>query len=118
MDDERVWAFEDSLWRADEAHYHRVIDKTCLMVTAVPPYIMTGEDAAARVSKTPRWDEIVFSDKRISRPHDGLIVIAYRVMAKNPGAEAYDARCTSTYLKNGDGDWTVVQHHQAPVLAD
>lgn len=116
MNDDEVWAFEDSLWRADAAHYHASIDDNCLMVVPSPPYITTGAAAADAVAKTPRWDQVAFSEQRVARPQDGLIVIAYRIMAEKPGAEPYDARCTSVYLER-DGKWTVVEHQQSPVLA-
>ena len=118
MDDSQIWNFEENLWQADEAHYRASIDDDCLMVVAAPPYIMTGEEAVAAVSNTPRWDSVVFSETRVSRPQDGLIVIAYRVMAEKSGADAYAARCTSTYLRREGGDWAVVQHQQTPALAD
>jgi hypothetical protein len=117
MDDEQIWAFEDSLWRADEAHYRASIDDACLMIVAAPPYVMTGEAAVEAVSQTRRWEKAAFSENRISRPGEGLIVIAYRLMAEKPGTEPYDARCTSTYLQGDNGNWTVIQHQQAPVLA-
>ncbi len=117
MNDDQAWAFEDSLWRADEAHYRESIDAACLMVVPGPPYIVTGDEAATAVANTPRWDKVDFSETRLSRPHDSIIVIAYRVLAEKPDAEAYDARCTSTYREGDDGKWTVVQHQQTPVLA-
>lgn len=117
MDDGRIWNFETSLWQADPEHYHESIDDACLMVTPAPPYVMTGAEAAAAVSQTPRWDEVAFSEQRVSRPQEGVIVIAYRVLATKHDAEPYDARCTSVYHKNEAGDWTVIQHQQTPVLA-
>ena len=118
MDDDRIWAFEDRLWRADAQHYHDAIDAECLMVIAAPPYIMTGMEAADVVSKTPRWSTVEFSEQRVSRPQTGLIVIAYRVLAAKEEASPYDARCTSVYHKTDADTWTVVQHQQSPVLAD
>lgn len=118
MNDDEVWDYEQSLWTADEAHYRESIDPACLMVVPAPPYVVDGEAAVAAVSKTPRWTKADFSEQRIARPADGVVVIAYRVMAEKPGAEAYDARCTSTYRQGEAGKWTVVQHQQAPVMAN
>lgn len=115
MDDERVWAFEESLWKADAEHYHDCIDASCLMVVPMPPYILTGMEAADAVSTTPQWDAVRFSDTKIARPHEGLIVIAYRAEATR-GEEAYDAHCTSTYIRLSHENWRVIQHQQTPRL--
>lgn len=31
MDDDRVWKFEESLWRASEDRYHDRVDPECVM---------------------------------------------------------------------------------------
>ncbi len=116
MDDERIWAFEDSLWRATPEHYRESIDDACLMVVPSPPFVLSGAEAVAAVSNTPRWAEAAFSEQRVSRVQEGLIVIAYRMWATKPDAGPYDAHCTSVYHKNVDGKWTVIQHQQTPVL--
>lgn len=116
MDDARVWGSEEGLWTADAERYAATIDAACLMVLPDKPHIFSGEAAVDEVSRTPRWSEVEFSDKSVSRPQDGLIVIAYRVTASR-GAERYNARCTTTYRRLGHDDWRVVQHQQSPVSA-
>lgn len=117
MDDTRVWSFEDSLWRADRAHYAESLDEGYLAVVAAPPYILSGKGAADVLAKTPDWDEVNFSEQHVSRPQEGLIAIAYRVDARKE-EEAYAARCSSVYRRVSHEHWTVVQHQQTPVLAD
>lgn len=116
MDDERVWAFEESLWTGDAAHYRESIDESCLMVVPQPPYVLESDAAVAAVSDTPRWDAATFSEQRIVRPQEGLIVVAYRVEATREGADAYVAHCTSTYRRLAHEVWKVVQHQQTPPL--
>ena len=116
MDDERIWAFEDSLWRATAEHYRESIDNACLMVVPAPPFVLSGAQAVAAVSKTPRWAEAKFSESKVSRVQEGLIVIAYRMLATRPDADPYDAHCSSVYHEDADGKWTVIQHQQTPVL--
>lgn len=116
MDDEQIWAFEDSLWRATPEHYRESIDPACLMVVPAPPFVLSGEAAVAAASNTPRWAEAKFSETRVSRVAAGLIVIAYRMLATTPGADPYDAHCSSVYREAADGKWTVIQHQQTPVL--
>lgn len=112
MDDGRVWEFEASLWTADAEHYRRSIDDACLMVVPAEPFVMGGEEAIAAVSRTPRWSSVAFENQRVSRPQEGMIVVAYSVRAEKAGAETYSAHCTSTYRRLGHEDWRVIQHQQ------
>ena len=114
MDDDRVWTFEESLWTADAEHYRESIDDECLMVVPTPPFVMSGEEAIAAVSATPRWTDVSFTERRVARPQEGLIVIAYQVRASKDGEDVYEAHCTSTYRRRGHEDWTVIQHQQTP----
>lgn len=115
MEDDRVWAFEESLWTADAEHYRESIDESALMVVPQPPYVLESQAAVAAVSQTPRWESVSFSDGRIVRPQEGLIVIAYGVEATK-GDERYVAHCTSTYRRLEHDVWRVVQHQQTPPL--
>lgn len=118
MDDDRVWAFEKSLWTGDAEQYHALIDEECAMVVPAPPYALQGEAAKKAVSDTPRWDEVEFADGKIVRPQEGLIVIAYRADAKRGDGEGYTAWCTSTYRRLAHDEWRVVQHQQTPPLRE
>lgn len=113
MDDARIWGSEEGLWMADGDRYRAIIDPECLMVLPDRPHVFSGEDAVAEVSRTPRWTEVAFSDQTVSRPQEGLIVIAYAVRAAR-GADAYEAWCTTTYRRLEHDQWRVVQHHQTP----
>ena len=115
MDDDRVWAFEESLWTADPDHYCESIDDECLMVLPTPPFVHTGAQAIQAVIDTPRWSEVTLSERQVARPQEGLIVVAYRAEAKR-GDEAYEAHCTSTYRRLSHEQWRVVQHQQTPPL--
>lgn len=122
MDDDRIWAFEESLWTASPDRYAQSIDGACLMVLPAPPYVFTGRQSVEAVSNTPRWDQVQLSEHEVSRPQEGLIVIAYRAEASR-GEERYVAHCTSTYrhLPGASGEraedrWQVVQHQQTPSI--
>lgn len=116
MDDTRVWEFETGLWTGDADHYRQSVDDDCLMVLPAPPFVFDGEAAIKAVADTPRWDSVTLSDQRISRPQDGLIVVAYGVEAQRDGSEPYRAHCTSTYRRLSHEEWRVVQHQQTPPL--
>ena len=115
MDDDRVWAFEKSLWVGDADHYRELIDDECLMVLPQPPFVMSGRQAIEAVADTPRWSDVAISNGQISRPQEGLIVIAYNAKASR-AEETYEANCTSTYRRLSHEVWRVVQHQQTPPL--
>ncbi len=114
MEDQRVWAFEESLWTADATRYRESIDDACLMVLPKPPYVMSGSQAIEAVSATPRWSAVELTERQVTRPQEGMIVVAYRAMARKADGEAYEAHCTSTYRRLSHEDWRVVQHQQTP----
>lgn len=114
MEDQRVWEFEESLWTADADHYRESIDDECLMVLPELPFVMGGGEAIEAVSKTPRWSRVEISERRVSRPQEGLIVIAYKARAEREGTPPYEAYCTSTYRRLAHEEWRVVQHQQTP----
>lgn len=116
MDDNRVWSFEKGLWVGDADHYRELVDGECLMVLPHPPFVMSGTQAIEAVAKTPRWSNIDISNGQISRPQEGLIVIAYNAKASRDD-ETYEANCTSTYRRLSHEEWRVVQHQQTPPLA-
>jgi len=112
VDDDRIWAFEESLWTADAEHYRESIDDACLMVLPAPPYVMSGEQSVQAVIDTPRWSRVELSERQVSRPQEGLIVIAYKARAEREDSAPYEAYCTSTYRRLGHEQWRVVQHQQ------
>lgn len=114
MDDERVWEFESGLWTGDEEHYRALIDEHCLMVLPAPANLVSGEEAMAAVAATPRWTDVDFEERLVSRPEEGLIVVAYRVVARR-GDQSYRAQCSSTIRRRAHEDWQVVQHQQTPL---
>lgn len=116
MDDGRVWSFEESLWTGDAAHYRELIDDECLMVVPQPPYVLGGQEAVDAVSDTPRWSKVTMSEKRVSRPQEGLIVIAYSAEASKDDGESYRAHCTTTIRRLEHDVWRVIQHQQTPPL--
>jgi hypothetical protein len=112
MDDERIWSFEESLWKGGADVYRERIDDECLMVLPREPFVMSGREAIEAVTDTPRWDEVALSDREVRRPQEGLIVIAYKAQARR-AEQSYAAHCTSTYRRLAPESWRVVQHQQS-----
>ena len=115
MDDDRIWQLEETLWLGDAETYRTLIDDECVMVLPAQPYVYTAGAAIEAVASTPRWDVVAFSDRKVQRPEEGLIVIAYQAEASR-GDEAYKAWCTTTMRRRGPDDWLVVQHSQLPPI--
>ena len=115
MQDDRLWGFEQSLWLEGRENYREKVDPEVVMVLPQPPYALIGEDAIAAVIATPVWDRAELTDRRVSRPQEGLIVVAYRVRAeKDGGGAGYEAWCSSVYRRLEHEVWRVVQHQQTP----
>ncbi|WP_258042792.1 nuclear transport factor 2 family protein [Sphingomonas sp. NBWT7] len=118
VEDQRLWAFEESLWVGDADHYRELIDDECVMVLPEQPFVLTGAQAIEAVADTPRWTEVAFSEQQVMRPQEGLIAIAYKAEAKRDD-KAYTAYCTTTMRRLEHDVWRVVQHQQTvpPVVA-
>ena len=116
MDDDRLWGFEQSLWIEGPDNYREKVDPEVVMVLPHPPFLLSGEQAIASVAETPTWDRAELSERVVSRPQDGLIVVGYRVRAEKDGHAGYDAWCTSTIRRLEHEVWRVVQHQQLPAL--
>lgn len=112
MDDARLWGSEKSLWTTDQAGYQTVIADDALMVLPGHQNVLVGADAIHAVSATPKWTEVTFTQQNVSRPQEGLIVVAYAVEASKDN-ERYSARCTTTYLRLAHEEWCVIQHQQS-----
>ncbi|WP_267386965.1 DUF4440 domain-containing protein [Sphingomonas sp. GC_Shp_3] len=116
MDDDRLWSFEQSLWTEGPDNYREKVDAEVVMVLPHPPFVYNGDAAIDAVAATPVWAQADLTERQVSRPQEGLIVIGYRVKASRDG-EAYEAHCTSTIRRIEHEVWRVVQHQQTPVLA-
>jgi hypothetical protein len=114
VEDRRIWEFEQELWLGGADVYRSRVSDHCLMALPAAPFLFDGEGAIAAVEDTPRWDQVELIDRRVERPQEGLIVIAYRAQASRQG-QSYHALCTSTLLRQGHEDWVVVQHQQTPI---
>ena len=111
MEDARIWEMEEKLWHGGDEVYERLVDENAVMALPAEPFLFSRDAAKAAVKDTPRWDDIRFSGQKVSRPHEGLIVIGYQVEASR-GEETYRCFASSTLMRRGHDDWTVVQHSQ------
>ena len=117
MDDDRLWGFEQSLWIEGPDNYREKVDEAVGMALPRPPYLFVGGDAIETVVETPVWERAELTERQVTRPQEGLIVIGYRVQATREGHAGYEAHCTSVIRRLEHEVWRVVQHSQLPLLA-
>ncbi|MBB5714944.1 nuclear transport factor 2 family protein [Sphingomonas aerophila] len=117
MDDDRLWSFEQSLWTEGPDNYREKVDDQVVMVLPQPPYVYVGQAAIEAVASTPVWESAELTDRQVTRPQEGLIVIGYHVRAERDGHAGYEAHCTSVIRRLDHEVWRVVQHQQTPLLA-
>ena len=115
MEDDRIWEMEGKLWRGGADVYEQLVDEQVVMALPAEPFIFSREGAIKAVENTPRWEDVRFSDQKVSRPEEGLIVIGYKVDASR-GDERYCCYASSTMRRRGHEDWAVVQHSQVVPL--
>jgi hypothetical protein len=111
MEDARIWEMEEKLWHGGAEVYEALVDDEVVMALPAEPFIFSRDAAINAVKNTPRWEQVRFSDQKVSRPQEGIIVIGYRVEAKR-GEETYTCYASSTMRRRDHDDWTVVQHSQ------
>ncbi len=109
---DELWREERDFWLSGAAEAARRIDPACVMVFAQGG-IMDRAAVIAALQSAPRWQEITMSD-RATVETDEVCLLAYRATARRPGAEAYRALCTTTWIRRA-GDWHILQHQQTPV---
>lgn len=115
MEDARIWEMEEKLWHGGVEVYEALVDENVVMALPAEPFLFSRDAAKRAVENTPRWEEVRFSDQKVSRPEEGLIVIGYQVEASR-GDETYRCYASSTMRRRGHDDWTVVQHSQVVPL--
>lgn len=116
-DDDALWSLEERFWTGGEDHYARTLDAECVMAFPPPAGILAGGRRIAESLKgAPRWSSIAMSERHVSRPTSDVGILAYKARGERDGAAPYEAYCTSTYRRDGDG-WRLVQHQQTPLSA-
>ena len=117
MEDERVWHHERQLWTGSVEDFARAIDETSLMVIPAPPFVLAGDEIVQALAKGTRFSKLGIAHGRITRPQEGLILVAYKAAADGHGEPQYLALCTTSWRRIAHDDWLIVQHQQTPTAA-
>lgn len=108
-----IWNSERRLWLEGTGAYEELMASDCVMAFG-PMGAMGRDEVLESLREAPRWTDVVMTDKAKAVPAENVAVIAYHVRSKRPGAEPYEALCTSTYVRI-DGQWMIAQHQQTSV---
>lgn len=115
MTDEDAWRVEESLWTGLPSEFADRVSAHCLMAFADPVDVISGTEAAEGLNALERWATVEMTAKQLTRPGEGLVILAYRAEGQRDLAPAYRAYCTSTYHRSDGGRWLLVQHQQTPI---
>src|SRR4028119_102124 len=102
---------EDARWRGGDEVYEKLVDENVVMSLPAEPFIFSRQQAKEGVKNTPVWEEVRFSEQKVTRPQEGLIVMGYHVEAKR-GEETYRCYASSTMMRRAHDDWTVGETRQ------
>jgi hypothetical protein len=116
MSDDTLWSLERELWTGDAALYEGRLASEVLMVLPDPAGVLDREQTLQSISAAPRWAAVDIDERHEIRPAAQVAVLVYVAGARRAGDQSnYRARCSSTYVHDGDR-WLLVLHHQT-VLA-
>ncbi|MCA1491710.1 DUF4440 domain-containing protein [Sinorhizobium alkalisoli] len=112
MDDDEAWELERRLWLEGAGAYQSLVADECLMAFQ-PVGILAGSEIVRALDGASRWQDVTMTERRIARPTEAIIVLAYRAQGRRDVDSPYTAHCTSTYAQIG-AEWRLVQHQQTP----
>ena len=109
---EELWLIEQGLWLNGVSAHGEVMAEHCVMAFG-PMGIMRNNEIIESLQAAPRWHEVFMTEKTTIKNQD-VAVLAYRATASQRGVDAYEALCTSTYIRE-EGAWRMLQHQQTPL---
>lgn len=103
------WNDEQAWWLRGAAEARLHSHPAAIMVFAHA--ILQGEAIFAALDRAPgRWAAVEMTD-RTSVEGEDCIVLAYRARARREDGSTYEALCSSTWVRQGQG-WRIIQHQQ------
>jgi hypothetical protein len=114
MTEQDLWRLEEGFWTGGEDFYERHLSADALMVLPEPAGIMDRGATLESIRSGGRWTDIAFSDQRITRPAEAIVVLVYSAKAARANTDTtYSAQCSSVYVSS-TGDWRLALHQQTP----
>jgi hypothetical protein len=111
---EALWSLEEDFWRGDAGFFETTLARGALMVLPAPAGVLDRAATIDSIRSAARWQQVAFEDRHQALAGDATAALAYVVRADRGSADtAYVARCSSTYVRDGDA-WRLLLHHQTP----
>jgi Domain of unknown function (DUF4440) len=116
MNEADAWSIERECWLSGTDAYERWLSADAMVILVGSPGVLTRAAAVDALRQVPRWNDVAFESTRLVRPAPDVVILAYDAVAeRNGGTETYRARCSSTYIDRGAGQWQLTCHQQSPL---
>jgi hypothetical protein len=110
---DELWKAEKRFWLDGPGFYEENMAADALMVFPEPVGVLRGEAIVAGLRQGARWRSVEMTET-VQTALAATAVLAYRARGQRDGAAPYSARCSSTYVRDGDR-WKLLAHQQTPV---
>jgi hypothetical protein len=109
---ETLMEIERELAEGDGSTYRDRLSDDAVVV--VPGRVLDKSSTVEVMGSSPSWDDLSFANRRLRVLDDDAAIVTYRFTGKR-GYERYDAVLSSTYVREGGGDWELAFHQQTPL---
>lgn len=110
--EESLWDMEQKFWLEGAGFLARHLTDDCLLLLPPPAGVLSREAAIALWTETPPWAGVRFGGRRVMRPNDRVVLLAYNASAHRRKELATHRVLASTLYVNRDGDWRIAFHQQ------
>ncbi|MDX9849410.1 MAG: hypothetical protein RBT01_02795 [Anaerolineaceae bacterium] len=115
MNDNKIWENEEMFWLGDANYYEQHLSEHAWMVFAPPVGILERNQIISSLTQGPRWQSVIFSDKKLKSIKNGVMMLSYLATAERKDLDTpYKALCSSAYSMEGN-NWLMFFHQQTPV---
>lgn len=108
-----LWTIEQRLWLDGVEAYEELMATECVMAFG-PTGILRNDAIVESIRQAPRWSDVELLDRAEVHHGRDIAVLAYRAHGERITGPAYEAVCTSTYIREND-KWRIAQHQQTPL---
>jgi hypothetical protein len=116
MNEAEAWSIERECWLSGADAYERWLSAEAMVVLPGRTGVLSRAAAIDALSQLTRWNDVAFESARLLRPAPDVVRLTYDAIAeRDAGAKTYRARCSSTYVDQGGGQWRLICHQQTPL---
>ena len=107
-----IWKMERRAWLEGPQGIGDFVMPDAVVVSPDPMPIQTYAEVRQATERAAPFTEVIFAERHFHQRGD-TVVIAYNADARHQRfRRRYKARCSSTYVKTGDG-WRLIAHTHA-----